>query len=103
MYCDSLGMSLRQRLSGHRVLLMYVIPLRASQSGASGIRQCGYSTFIAIIANTRQLRLHRDAREGLISLLLIMLGGLMQIHRGLPHLRRVSKHKAREIQNKYLS
>jgi len=93
-------MSLRQRLSGHRVLLMYMlIPLSASQSGASGIRQCGYSTFIGFVTNTRQLRLHRDARKGLIPLLLIMLRGLMQIHRGLPHLRRVPKYKREQKMN----
>lgn len=49
---DSLGMSLRQRLSGHRVLLlMNVIAMRASQSGA-GIRQCGHS-LVTFVANTR--------------------------------------------------
>lgn len=95
---DSLGMSLRQRLSGHRVLPMNVISLRASQSGAGGIRHNGYSTLVGLVADTRQFRLYRDARERLIPLLLIMLRCLMQINRRLSHLRRVSKHK-RTIQN----
>lgn len=87
---DSLGMSLRQRLNGHRVLLMDVIPLRASQCVTGGIRQRGYSTFVGFVADARQFR---DARQGLISLLLIMLRRLMQIYRGLPHLRRVPERK----------
>lgn len=74
---DSLGMSLRQRLSGHRVLPMNVISLRTSQSGAGGIRQYRYSTLVGLVADTRQFRLHRNARERLIPLLLIMLGCLM--------------------------
>lgn len=86
-------MSLRQRLSGHRVLLMNVISLRASQRRAGRVRQCGHPTFVGLVADTRQLRLHRDARQRLISLLLIMLRRLMQIDRGLSHLRRVPERK----------
>lgn len=101
---DSLGMSLRQRLSGHRVLLMNVIPLRAApQNGTRGIRQCGYSTLVGFVANTRRFRLHRGPREGLIPLLLIVLWRLVQVHSGLPHLCRVSEHKHAAVSDDFFS
>lgn len=67
----------------HRVLM---ISLRAPQRTVS--------TFVGFtVADTRQFRLYRDA----VPLLLIVLGRLVQIDRGLPHLRRVPERK-REMQ-----